>query len=65
MPSDLLSTRDVAERRGVAVTTVARWVRDGRLTPALRLPGIRGAMFFEPAEVDSLDVDDQAEAAAS
>ena len=63
MPSDLLSTRDIAERKGVAPTTVARWVNAGRLTPVLRLPGIRGAMFFDPADVDALDA--KPEAAAS
>lgn len=58
--SDLLSTRDVAEMKNVTTTTVARWVAAGRLTPVLRLPGIRGAMFFTPSDVAALDVADEA-----
>lgn len=61
--SDLLSTRDVAERKNVTTTTVARWVAAGRLTPAFQGPGIRGAMFFTPASVDALDDDATADVA--
>lgn len=57
MPTDLISTKDIAERKGVNPTTVARWVKSGRLTPQLKLPGIRGAMFFSIEDVDALDAD--------
>jgi excisionase family DNA binding protein len=35
---DLLKPREVAEIFGVRTTTIARWARDGRLTP-VRTPG--------------------------
>lgn len=54
MPSDLLSTKQVAERRGVTVSTVSRWVASGKLRPLLKLEGKTGAMLFRPEDVDSL-----------
>lgn len=44
----LLTTRQVADHFGVTPQTVAKWVAVGRLTPALRAPGVRGSMFFSP-----------------
>ena len=38
VPDDLLRPREVAEIFGVRTATVARWAREGRLTP-LRTPG--------------------------
>jgi excisionase family DNA binding protein len=35
----LLTSHDVARRLGVNRRTVARWVREGRLTPAYTTPG--------------------------
>jgi excisionase family DNA binding protein len=37
-PDDLLRPREVAEIFGVRTTTIARWAREGKLTP-LRTPG--------------------------
>ncbi|GLY80559.1 helix-turn-helix domain-containing protein [Actinoallomurus iriomotensis] len=37
-PSDLLKPREAAELFGVRTTTIARWAREGKLTP-LRTPG--------------------------
>jgi excisionase family DNA binding protein len=37
-PDDLLRPREVAEIFGVRTATIARWARQGRLTP-LRTPG--------------------------
>jgi excisionase family DNA binding protein len=37
-PDDLMRPREVAEIFGVRTTTIARWAREGRLTP-LRTPG--------------------------
>jgi excisionase family DNA binding protein len=37
-PDDLLKPREVAELFGVRTTTIARWAREGKLTP-FRTPG--------------------------
>ena len=50
----LLTTREVADELGVTPQTVAKWVFAGRLTPALRGPGLRGSMFFDPSDIDAL-----------
>lgn len=49
---ELLFTADVADRLGVTVRTVNRWVREGRLTPQMQGPGAKGARLYHPAEVD-------------
>lgn len=55
MPNfDLLTAAQVAERKGVTVRTVARWVESGKLPVAHRLPGKTGALLFDPADVDAL-----------
>lgn len=51
---ELLTSAQVAERFGVDVRTVARWVNAGRLTPAIEAPGLRGARFFHPDDVEAL-----------
>jgi excisionase family DNA binding protein len=57
-PNDLLRPREVAEIFGVRTATIARWARQGKLTP-LRTPGghrrytrsgIRDALTAEPHE---------------
>lgn len=53
MPNEWLTTRAVAERLGVDVATVARWVRTGLLTPDIKTPGLRGAYVFSPETVDA------------
>lgn len=52
MPTDLLTTIDVAELAKCSPDTVRRWVDEGLLTPVLRLPG--GAYRFERADVLAL-----------
>lgn len=51
-PDDLMPTSEVAETLGCTVKTIARWVSDGRLTPAAKAPGVRGAMFFRRSDVE-------------
>lgn len=53
----LLTSRDVAARKGVTVTTVNRWVNSGKLTPAVEVPGYRGARLFDEESVDALEAD--------
>lgn len=51
---ELMTTAQVAERFGVDVRTVARWVNAGRLIPAVTGSGLRGPRFFRPEDVDAL-----------
>lgn len=49
-----MATREVALRLGgVRVSTISRWVKDGKLTPLHRLPGATGAMVFARDEVEA------------
>lgn len=50
----LLTTNEVANQVGVDRRTVHRWVRKGYLDPAVRAPGIRGAMMFRLSDVNRL-----------
>ena len=52
--SDLLTSQQAAERLGRSVSSLHRYVELGRLVPAIAAPGIRGAKFFRPADVDAL-----------
>ena len=61
----LLPTIEVAERLGVHVRTVHRWVDAGRLTPAAKGPGLRGPLLFDPAAVERLASELAAEAVTS
>ena len=52
MPTpNLLSTKQVADELSVDRSLVTRLVQSGKLKPALKGDGIRGAMYFRPAEV--------------
>ena len=51
--SELLSTREVAALLGAHVATVSRWVAQGRLSPAMKLPGTTGAYLFRRADVEA------------
>lgn len=62
MPSDLIPSAEVCADLGIDRSTLSRWVASGRITPAVKAPGIRGAMFFRPEDVAELA---QAEAEAS
>ena len=52
MENDLLTTSQVAERIGVTVRTVNRWVAAGRLEPAITFPGHTGPNLFRHDAVD-------------
>jgi len=53
-PDDLIPTSQVAGILGVTVKTVSRWAADGKLTPVVKTPGLRGAMLFSRADVEEL-----------
>ncbi|WP_237236078.1 helix-turn-helix domain-containing protein [Rothia nasimurium] len=48
----LLPTSAVAKELGISVSYVSKLVKSGRLEPSNQAPGLRGAMFFDPAEVE-------------
>jgi len=52
--SALLSSRQAAELLGKSVSSISRAVTAGRLTPALRLEGQTGAMWFRRDDVEAL-----------
>jgi excisionase family DNA binding protein len=58
---ELLSTAEAAKLAGVTRATICRWVKDGTLIPATRLPG--GRMTFHRAAVLAL-ITVEAEASA-
>lgn len=51
MSDDLIPTKAVAEHLGTTVATVNRWAAEGRITPALEMPGKTGARLFRLDEV--------------
>ena len=51
---DLLTTAQAAEIVGRSVPTVNRWAAEGILTPAQKLPGLRGAYLFRRSDVEAL-----------
>lgn len=55
----LLTTAEVAKRLGRSPRTIARWVESGDLTPAVTLPGPRGAFLFAPDVVEAKAVQSQ------
>lgn len=58
---DLLNSAEVCAALGnIDRSTLSRMVKEGRIMPALKLPGIRGPFLFDPAEVERV----KAEAAA-
>jgi excisionase family DNA binding protein len=60
MQTTLLTTAQAAARLGVSVPTLNRWVRHGRIKPAIEGPGLRGARFFDPSDIDALAADESA-----
>lgn len=48
------SSEACAALGGIHPGTLSRWVAAGRITPALRAPGLRGAMFFHRSDVEAL-----------
>lgn len=58
---NLLTSAEVCDMLGgIDRSTLSRMVKEGRITPAIKLPGLRGAFLFEPTEVERA----KAEAAA-
>lgn len=51
IPADFIGSAQVCAEAGIDRSTLSRHVAAGRITPALRLPGISGAMLFDRASV--------------
>lgn len=50
--SPLLTSAEVAEKLHISTRTVARLAESGDLPVAQRLPGVRGALFFDERAVE-------------
>lgn len=51
--ADLIPTADVADILGKSVPTVNRYAAEGRLVPAIRMPGLRGARLYRRSDVEA------------
>lgn len=55
MPDDLITTQAALDiLRYADPSSVARLVKEGALTPALKLPGKTGAYLFHRADIERL-----------
>ena len=60
-PTDsLMTSAAVCEELNIDRSTLSRWVAAGRISPAAKLPGIRGAFLFDPSEVERVKAVDAA-----
>lgn len=51
----LLRSEEVCATLGIDRSTLTRWVAAGKASPAMKLPGPRGAYLFAPDEVERLE----------
>lgn len=54
---ELIPTSEAAELMGESVRQFIRRVERGTVTPALKLPGLRGAYMFNRADIDAMSSD--------
>lgn len=54
---NLLQSAEVCARLGIDRSTLSRWVAAGKIRPAYKLDGLRGAFLFRPSDVDRLASD--------
>ena len=53
-PPDLVPSADVCRAVGIHRSTLTRWVKAGKATPAVKFDGLTGAYLFARDEVDRL-----------
>lgn len=53
-PPRLLRSAEACARLNIDRSTLTRWVAAGKITPAYKLDGLRGAYLFSPVDVDRL-----------
>jgi transcriptional regulator with XRE-family HTH domain len=44
---DYIGSSELCEILGIDRSTLSRWVQSGRIKPAMKLPGLRGAFLFD------------------
>lgn len=54
MTEHLVTTAQLAKTLGVTVQRVQQLVAEGKLTSAMKAPGIRGAYFYSQTEVQRI-----------
>lgn len=54
MQGELIGTAEAAALLGKSPRTVARMALDGRLQPAIRVPGYRGPLLFDRTYIETL-----------
>lgn len=50
---ELLTSEQTAAELDIDRSTLSRWVASGRLVPAVKAPGLRGARFFTREAVEA------------
>jgi excisionase family DNA binding protein len=51
---DLIGSAEVCQLLHIHPSTISRWVDNGTLTPAHKLPGRNGAFVFHRADIEHL-----------
>lgn len=54
LADSLLSSADVSTILHIDRSTVSRWVKAGKLSPALKGSGLRGELFFRRSDIEAL-----------
>jgi excisionase family DNA binding protein len=49
-----MTSAEACEQLEIDRSTLSRWVASGTITPAQKLPGLRGAFLFTPGDVEKL-----------
>jgi len=62
---ELITTREASELIRESVRQTIRRVERGQLTPAKKLPGLRGSYLFDRADIDALSTSNTPEREAS
>ena len=62
---DLIRSREAAEILHRDIRTVHRWVEDGRLPVAVRVPGYRGGYLFHRRAIEAFAATLDSDTAAS
>lgn len=53
MQDELLPTKAVAELFSTTVATINRWAQEGKLVPAVEMPGRTGARLYRRSDIEA------------